>query len=654
MTCPTKLYYAGKKEYANRASADPFLRALADGGFQVGELARAYYRHQEEAVMINEVDYGRAERMTAELLQKDSIVLFEPAFRFKNLFMRADILKKEGNTLHLIEVKAKSYDSAKGAGFLLKNGSVSPDWLPYLLDVAFQVYVLEKAVPSYTVKPYLMMPNKSAKCPTDGMNQRIRIKRLPDGKGVETQSNLAEEDLSGRILVEVRVDEAVRAILKDKVNRLHRLHELFDGKPTEEVIALMADYYEKDERVKPQPGAKCQYCEFKADPEEIQKGLRCGFRECWRESFGLTDDDFDRPTILELWNFRKKDELISEGRWRMEDVTERDIPRGKGKTKGLTTSERQWLQIEKAVSGDSSPYIDKEGLKSEMRSWRFPLHFIDFETATVAVPFNEGRHPYETIAFQFSHHVVERDGSVRHAGQFIETRPGVFPNYEFVRALKGELEKDEGTIFRYGAHENTCLNLIAAQLLEDPRPPADAQELVSFIREITETRRLVTREKVAGPRNMVDMLELVKKYCYHPATRGSNSVKAVLPAVLEGSPYLQEFYGKPIYGAEGGVKSSNFKDWTWVVKENGRVRDPYSLLPKIFEDLDEEKTRDFLIAFEEIHEGGAAAMAWCRMQFSDMTDDEREAIARALLKYCELDTLAMVMIYQGWADAIRR
>jgi len=161
-------------------------------------------------------------------------------------------------------------------------------------------------------------------------------------------------------------------------------------------------------------------------------------------------------------------------------------------------------------------------------------------------------------------------------------------------------------------------------------------------------------EKVAGPRNMVDMLELVKKYCYHPATRGSNSVKAVLPAVLEGSPYLQEFYGKPIYGAEGGVKSSNFKDWTWVVKENGRVRDPYSLLPKIFEDLDEEKTRDFLIAFEEIHEGGAAAMAWCRMQFSDMTDDEREAIARALLKYCELDTLAMVMIYQGWTDAIRR
>lgn len=648
---PDQAVLRGEKEYANRASADPFLRALADGGFQVGELVRAYYRHQEETVMINEVDYSRAEYMTTELLQKDSIILFEPAFSFKNLFMRADILKKEGNTLRLIEVKAKSYDSAKVVSFLSKNGSVSPDWLLYLLDVAFQVYVLKKAMPGYAVKPYLMMPDKSAKCPTNGMNQRIRIKRLPDGKGVEIYIKLTEEDLSERILVEVSVDEAVRAILKDKVNKLHRL---FDGKSIEEVIALMADYYEKGEKVKPQPGARYQRCEFHAEEGELEAGLRCGFRECWRESFGLTNDDFDRPTILELWNFRKKDELISEGRWRMEDVTERDIPREKGKTRGLTTSERQWLQIEKTLSGDTSPHIDKEGLKGEMLSWKFPLHFIDFETAMVAVPFNEGRYPYETIAFQFSHHVVERDGSVRHAGQFIETRPGVFPNYEFVRALKGELEKDEGTIFKYGAHENTCLNLITAQLLEDPRPPADAQELVSFIREITETRSLETREKVAGPRNMVDMLELVKKYCYHPAARGSNSVKAVLPAVLEGSPYLQEFYGKPIYGAEGGVKSSNFKDWTWMVKENGHVRDPYSLLPKIFEDLDEEKTRDFLIAYEEIHEGGAAAMAWCKMQFSDMTDDEREAIARALLKYCELDTLAMVMIYQGWADAIRR
>src|SRR5687768_17669871 len=45
--------------------------------------------------------------------------------------------------------------------------------------------------------------------------------------------------------------------------------------------------------------------------------------------------------------------------------------------------------------------------------------------------------------------------------------PGVFPNYDFVRALKKELENDQGTIFRYHNHENTYLRLICEQLAND-------------------------------------------------------------------------------------------------------------------------------------------------------------------------------------------
>jgi len=40
--------------------------------------------------------------------------------------------------------------------------------------------------------------------------------------------------------------------------------------------------------------------------------------------------------------------------------------------------------------------------------------------------------------------------------------------------------------------------------------------------------------------------------------------------------------------------------------------------------------------------GGAAMTAFAKLQFSDMTDDEHDQIAKSLLKYCELDTLAMV------------
>lgn len=43
-------------------------------------------------------------------------------------------------------------------------------------------------------------------------------------------------------------------------------------------------------------------------------------------------------------------------------------------------------------------------------------------------------------------------------------------------------------------------------------------------------------------------------------------------------------------------------------------------------------------------------MAYAKMQFVDMAEEERAFYYNALLKYCELDTLAMVMIYEGWKD----
>src|SRR6185369_11132947 len=107
-------------------------------------------------------------------------------------------------------------------------------------------------------------------------------------------------------------------------------------------------------------------------------------------------------------------------------------------------TDRKWLQITKAVDRDTTPWIDRDGLRAEREKWSFPLHFIDFETAMPVIPFKQGRRPYEGVAFQFSHHTVDAEGIVEHRGQFLQTAPGVFPNYDFVRELKRQLETDEG------------------------------------------------------------------------------------------------------------------------------------------------------------------------------------------------------------------
>ena len=46
--------------------------------------------------------------------------------------------------------------------------------------------------------------------------------------------------------------------------------------------------------------------------------------------------------------------------------------------------------------------------------------------------------------------------------------------------------------------------------------------------------------------------------------------------------------------------------------------------------------------------------AYGRLMFEDMSPEHREAIEQGLKEYCELDTLAMVFLYQGVLDLLAR
>src|SRR4051812_45655583 len=100
--------------------------------------------------------------------------------------------------------------------------------------------------------------------------------------------------------------------------------------------------------------------------------------------------------------------------------------------------------------------------------------------------------------FQFSHHVVHQNGCIEHATQYLNSVRGRFPNFDFVRALKKALENDDGTIFRYAAHENTVLCQIYEQLRDSSEP--DAAELIAWIKTIT-TSSSSAKEKWSGSRS---------------------------------------------------------------------------------------------------------------------------------------------------------
>jgi hypothetical protein len=634
LDCPTKLFYCDKeKNYFNKSLEDPFLKALADGGFQVSVLAQCYY---PGGIEIETLDYVEAKKQTDELLKNENAVIFEAALQYKNLFVRVDILEKKGNNLKIIEVKSKSIDPNTFEDELWNKNQLKKkifelkgDWRSYLYDIAFQSHVAKMAFPQSNVTSYLMCADKTKLTSVDGLNEKFLIKKNPD----KPDRNIIE--LIGDVSLAALGDKILTAINVDKiVDIIHNSEEKSYGlgdHTWESMITFLADHYEKDIKIKTPISSNCKNCEFRG----IEHGKKSGFNECWKECHGFNDEELSKPFVFDVWNFSGSQKLIEQGIHFMDEITEDKFHIKESDGMGLSSSERQWLQIEKNRNSDLSTYFDKKGLELEMLNWKFPLHMIDFETCMVPIPFNKGRHPYEQIAFQFSHHVIYKDGKIEHKDEYINSTPGFFPNFEFVRFLKVALEKDQGTIFRFSHHENTVLCQIHSQL--EFSDEIDKLELQSFIRSITSNKG-----QWEGERTMVDLCEMVKLYYYNPLTNGSNSIKYVLPAILNESKFIQSKYGQPIYN------SKNYKNKTWIeFDSDGKVIDPYKSLDPVFNDYETELV-DRIMGNDAIGNGGAALTAYALMQYTQMSNQERDRIRTALLRYCELDTLSMVMIWEHW------
>ena len=627
--CPRKLFYVGKRDYRDSKQEDAFLQALADGGFQVGELAKRLYPGGIE------VDAkGNAEELaeTVELLKRDSVTLFEPAIAFGDLLVRVDVLIKTGNSIKLVEVKSKSYRS-DDPQIESKNGTLKSGFKPYIEDIAFQSFVVRQAYPDCRVTSYLLMPDKCRTASIDKMNQLFKIQRQGNRTNVITDPQADALIFEESLLCEVNVDAYI--------GRVHEHGISFPGGNGSmgEMATQWATAYAEDRPLPPVIGVQCGGCQFKAKPEDT---LKSGFHECWKKANGWSDVDLAEPTLLELWNLRGKQKLLNDGARRLADVTQDDLKYAPS-NHGLSTSERQWMQVQWAT-GDLPMecksvgfFFDHDYMAQEMDSWRYPLHFIDFETAAVALPFHAGMRPYENVAFQFSHHVLEQDGSLRHADEFLLAEAGEFPNYEFARALRHALSGDTGSVFMWANHENTILTHIIEQLKNREDAPEDKAELIAFLQTLTK----------GGNRTMIDLRAVAKKGYFHPSTKGSNSIKKVLPAVLESSAYLRERYAKPIYGAANGIPSLNFNDMVWWSQDEfGLVEDPYKKLKA--EDVTGQADEDMGDDDLDIVGGGEATMAYGRLQFETLNQDTREKLKAKLLRYCELDTLAMAMVVEAW------
>ena len=281
----------------------------------------------------------------------------------------------------------------------------------------------------------------------------------------------------------------------------------------------------------------------------IDKMIKEGHHDCFTEN---CIDDLPENHVFCLYRGNKLAcELFENGIMHIKDIPQHVKLNGK-------------QNIQRECEMKKKVYVDKEGIKQFLATLKYPLYYLDFETFSTAIPMFDGLKCYSQVPFQFSLHIVKKEGSKPEHYAFLYNGNGD-PREDFVTALK-KVIGEKGTVLVYN------------QSFEIGR----LKELAEHFPEHKEWIDNVLKR-------IVDLLVPFREFSYYnPKQQGSASIKDVLPAIT----------GKSYKGMEIG-------------------------------------------------DGGTASAEFYNMCYNNGKD-----VRENLLKYCELDTLAEVMIVEKLREIV--
>ena len=485
--CRTKLFYR-KNSYPTSIDENEYIKFLADGGFMIETVAKAQYPYGID--LVAERDPQTALKRTQDLLAaRPDAVVFEAAVIFGKYYARIDILRREGNTLHLIEVKSSSInteneddpDDATSA-FLGKQGKnkgrPNAKWRPYLLDVAFQAYVLRQAFPGYTVKPWLCVVDKAHRAVASETLDKFRVTRdesNPKSRPDVTYLGKLSDLLGSKLLTNRHVTSETDMLMPEVEAKAKVLAALIDAKGgVQRVQEPVTDFYKV-----------CRKCEYRFKSSAAPQPH--GFSECWKGMADAKPHILDLHRVTQIGTSKFPDpvpDLLQQGDASLLDLREDQL----GK-EGVWQVRRH---IQWSHSGEAGQEYLPEVLKNQLRSHAtapgWPFHFLDFEACNVSLPHHAGLRPYERVAFQWSCHTLDRQGLLTHSDWLNTGR--YFPNFAFAQSLREQIG-DKGTIYVWSSYEATTLQRVLTQITEWVKREAVEAVKISGLASLQELDRLV-------------------------------------------------------------------------------------------------------------------------------------------------------------------
>ena len=152
------------------------------------------------------------------------------------------------------------------------------------------------------------------------------------------------------------------------------------------------------------------------------------------------------------------------------------------------------------------------GASEILEALAYPRYYLDFETIGPAVPIWAGTRPYAAVPIQWSCHIEEKGGDLRHE-EFLDLS-GEPP----MRALAEKLLEclgDSGPVLMYTSYEKGVI-----------------KALIEMFPDLAEPLQMIIDR-------LWDLHPVVKDHYYHPKMLGSWSIKAVLPCIVPHMNYAE-------------------------------------------------------------------------------------------------------------------
>ena len=608
--CPAKLYYK-KQGFQSTHSDNGYLSFLAEGGYLIGAVAKVYFPNGIEigkhvkapgAVSQQSTDFALAQ--TRELLQRENVVLYEPAFQVGKRLVRVDVLVKNGERVDLYEVKSKSQSSEHTQW----NRS---EWGKYLDDLAYQWLVVRRAMPEVEVHPYLMTPDKDCVASVDNLHKLFHLE--------EQESLGSYRDVTVTFTGDEKVAEEIRqsGLMRawDVRSELNDSSEVVDAK-----AADFESWLEDGDLTHPRPplGKHCFRCEYDT---KIDDASASGFAQCWGKLAQGDRHIKDLYKVGALGGAKNPlaNQWIADGLVGQDDI---DVSGLDG-----PTVERVAVQIQ--CTRKNEEWLDKQAISEEISAWSYPLHFVDFETSASPLPYQSGLKPFEIVPFQWSCHSIAAPGDDPVHRDFISAS-GLHPGTEFLTTLR-EAVGDVGTMLIWSKYERTQLRNLAKRVCNGLHE-VDA-DTTKWLNDLVTS---MDREKVDDQIRLVDQHELVVKYWFHPLMKNRTSLKVALPSALQSAAKgrIDVWLGELGYMEVSGVRSIN----------------PYAKLPTL-EIAGGDELRSEHVS---VTDGVEAMRAYQEMLYGRHMSDPSygAAIKESLRRYCQLDTLSQVIVWEHWRQLV--